>query len=225
MFRVLRSLLCLYCLFSLAYEAYQFRVLNREYDEREALIAKAADSPALPPFSVLPDRHQPLGGPLGDISPDPGYWVNRAVASHYGLKTVTLSGSELGDGEFMYQQKQEQPAALAIEAHNGRLQLSAPQENDIHVYYHGTPGLLSFLPFGVERAIFSRLAKAKKGDRELMLIPLLMAREDIKAGARRSDQLKLKSAQKLWLVEPGKPWWSTDIIPLENSRASTGQTQ
>lgn len=222
MFKFLRSLLCLYCVCSLAYEACQFQILSREYEEREALIAKAAESATLPPISVLPDRHQPLGGPLGDISADPGYWINRAVASHYGLKTVILSAPELGDGEFIYQRSAEQPASLAIKAHNGRLQLSAPQQNDIHIYYHGTPGLLPRLPFGLDQSLFARLANAKEGDWALKLIPLLMAREDIKAGDWRSDQLKLKSTQKLWLVEPGKPWWSQDIIPLSNSRVAPG---
>ncbi len=216
-FRLLRALLCVFCVCSIVYEAGQFWTLSREAEARHRILASARESAAVPPFSVKPDGHQPLGNNLADIAPDPEFWINRAVASWHGLKSVRLLPKADIDGEFAFQGSPDS-LPLRISARNGRLAL-AGQSGEYHIYYHGAPGLLALLPNGPARAIADWLAEAKSGDWRLSLVPLFMARLDldVRDGSARSGQLKLESGRRLWLARPGSPWWSSDIIPLASS--------
>lgn len=213
LFRLLRASLCLYCACTLVYEAWQFQLLHEEASQREALFAEGQTE--APPLTVRPDKYQPLGDRLGDISEDANFWINRAVAAWHGLPFVRLARAS--DAEYEY--RATDGKIIRIKSHAGRIAIEEGPGQKLHIYYHGAPGLLASLPFGLDKLLYEKLAQIQPGDWRMGLVPLLMARVDLDSG-ETSEQLKLANSRKLWLVNPGKPWYSPDVLPLAKLPAS-----
>lgn len=226
----------LWCVATLCHESIQFYKLNELTKKREAIISASKDGTAiLPRLNVKPDRYQPLGGSLPDIRVDPQFWVNRAMAAHYGLKQVmTASEYKKGDDNILAADFSElakyEPLLrnLSISIDKERLIVSVPDmsqphlEEPLHVYYHGRPGLLDVLWIPGSEKIFAWLSDAKHGEFRHYLLPLLLAREDVpivpdKNGNIRAvtDPLNLAACSRLWIVRPGEDKYSFDLLPVD----------
>lgn len=226
----------LICLSTLCYESMQFYELNKLTKTRESIIFASKDGTAiLPRLNVKTDRYQPLGGRLPDIKEDPDFWVNRAMAAHYGLKKVAAAPKIINDHGNILQADfsrltNEEPLLdnLSMDIDKERLTVSVPDidkrhlEGQLHAYYHGQPGLLDILWIPGSKKIFDWLAEAKKGEWRYYLLPLLLARVDMplvpdKNGNIQtiSDPLNLAAPNKMWIVRPGAHKYSFDLLPVD----------
>lgn len=216
-FNCLRAVLVGYCSVSLLFAAYQFNLLNGEFGKREEMLTAAYERAKVPPFSVKPTSHQPLKNNLGDISTDSDYWINRAVASFYGLKGVELIPRDGGTGCYEYKAPDDGALEIKIKLRKERFEVSLDASKQvIHLYYYGFPGVVAYLPFGLDNVIYKWLSSLNPDDWGLRLVPFLTARVDLDEAAPVSERLDIESAQKIWIVAPGEPWWSLNIIPLIN---------
>lgn len=227
---VLRVALTVVCISSVIYGGWKFWRVDNAIAQREAIFAAHKGGHAeVPPLGIRADRHMVLGSHLQDISPDPKFWVNRAVAAWYGLKSVALATPRY---PLIPETEQSRTIPLKVEADTSCLSVhyappaSAPQIEYVHIYYYGRPGLLHKLPQPIADAIFRWLEKGRTGDFRLLLIPLLCARADIKLDWSEGDAGNGKATpwgmypikNDMWLVSPGKGKFSFDLIPLKSPR-------
>ncbi|MDE5879302.1 MAG: hypothetical protein K2G99_04675, partial [Desulfovibrio sp.] len=160
-FALAARLVVLLALASVCIEGWKFYALDKEVAEREAVIAAAGGGVAyLAPLRTGPDRWQPLGGALNDISEDPAFWVNRAMAAWHGVKAVVLkkegAAARLicGGGPALEERADRDPryANLRVALDRGRIEVSVPEAGlpafagPVSLYYDGYPGLLARLP-------------------------------------------------------------------------------
>lgn len=221
----LRIALLVVCIGSLVYQGWKFwQVDNAMSLRKAAYAAHKGGHVEVPPLMVRGNRHMVLGSHLQDISPEPEFWVNRAVAAWYGLKSVAVSmpryrlmpneGQVSGDLKVVTDistvQVRYTPSALAA------------KPEYIHLYYYGKPALLHNLPQEMADIVFRWLAKGRSGDFRLLLVPILCARTDVRmdwsegitgsGSTIPSGMYPIKS--NMWLVAPGKGIVSLDLIPL-----------
>lgn len=222
-FRLGGWLLAFACGLSLCWEGHKFWQLHQFVAQREEILHSAkgvAEIPALPPG--VGDRYWVLGKYLYDLSSDPNFWINRAMAAHYGLDEVRVKGGRAtgwenyaGHGEISVRVQCEDNALRAFVADSERV------PDKLHIYYYGEPALLCALPYSAGEKIFAWLARDKVSTIRRWLVPLLLARADIvlktspggKSG--KSPALKLFSDKMFWLARPGAGPASFDVNPLE----------
>lgn len=234
-FALAARLVLLVALASVCIEAWKFWHLHEEVAVREAILARARGSVAeLPPLRTRPDRWQPLGGSLNDISEDPGFWVNRGMAAWHGVEQVVLKKDEgparrvCAGGPALLARAGEDPryANLELALDRGRIQLRVPERSTpaftgpISVYYDGYPGLVGRLPDWLAAPLRSLTGEGEGWRRYLALI--LFARADIRlapgADGRlggRSANLSLAGKDRIWLVNPDAGPLSPDLLPLQ----------
>ena len=234
-FALAARLVLLLALVSVSIEGWKFSRLAEEVAAREAVLAASRGGVArLAPLRTGPDRWQPLGGSLNDISEDPGFWVNRAMAAWYGVERVVLKKDDSGarfvcrGGPLMQARAAREPrySNLELALDRGRIEILAPDagrdafSGKISVYYDGYPGVLARLPDWLA-APLRDLAGTGEGWRRYLTL-LLFARSDIPlerdAAGRlsgRSANLALTAKDRLWLVNPDAGPLSPDILPLE----------
>lgn len=228
-------LVLLLALASVCIEGWKFSRLHEEVAAREAILAASRGGVArLSPLRTGPDRWQPLGGSLNDISEDPGFWVNRAMAAWHGMERVELKKDDRGarfvctGGPLLQARAERDPryANLELALDRGRIEIVVPDPGrdafggKISVYYDGYPAVLSRLPDWLA-APLRGLAGPGEGWRRYLTL-LLFARADIgmkpdAAGrlAGRSPNLSLTEKDRLWLVNPDAGPLSPDILPLQ----------
>lgn len=226
-------LVMLLALATVCVEGWKFIALDKEVAARERAIAAADGGVAeLAPLRTGPDRWQPLGGALNDISEDPAFWVNRAMAAWHGVRAVVLKKEgQAGHlvctgGPALRERAAGDPryANLCLALEKGRIVVSVPGPGGfagpVSVYYDGYPGLLARLPDWLA-APLRRLAGSGEGWRRYLVL-LFFARADISlkpgdAGTPtgRSSSLALQRSEKLWLVNPEAGALSPDILPLQ----------
>lgn len=227
-------LVFLLALASVCIEGWKFYRLDAEIQVREAILASARGGLAeLPPLATGPDRWQPLGGSLNDISENPDFWVNRAVAAWHGVKRVVLkkdaSAARLvctAAGLRARAERDPRYANLELALDRGRIAIAAPNpardtfRGKISVYYDGYPGLATRMPDWLAEPLRA-LAGTGEGWRRYLTL-LLFARADIplkrnaEGGfAGHSPHLALAGKERLWLVNPDAGPLSPDILPLE----------
>ena len=222
-------------LISVCIAGWKFYRLDAEIKAREVILAASRGGVArLSPLRTGPDRWQPLGGALNDISEDPGFWVNRAIAAWHGVERVELTKDDRAartvctSGPALLARAQRDPryANLELALNRGRIEIVVPDpgrdafKGKISVYYDGYPGLLSRLPDWLAVPLRS-LAGTGEGWRRYLTL-LLFARADIglerdAAGilAGCSPHLALAEKDRLWLVNPDAGPLSPDILPLQ----------
>lgn len=223
---VLRLALALFCICSLLYEGQKFWQMHLAMQHRESIYAAHKGEDAqVPPLTIKGDSHLVLGSHLPDISPDPTFWVNRAVAAWYGLKSVATA---IPQYSLTPDAEQAEQLAFAAVTDNFRIQLaytpaaSAAKTDTVHLYYYAKSSLLHKLPQVVADPIFHWLEKGRGNDFRLLLVPVLCTRADIKLDWSEGDTAKgggmlwgmypIKS--NMWLVSPGKGAFSFELIPL-----------
>lgn len=238
-FALAARLVLLLALVSVCIEGWKFSRLAEEVAAREAVLAASRGGVArLAPLRTGPDRWQPLGGSLNDISEDPGFWVNRAMAAWYGVERVELKKDDNGarfvctGGPLLQARAEADPryANLELALDRGRIEILTPDPaqdafgGKISVYYDGYPGVLSRLPDWLA-APLRGLAGTGEGWRRWLTL-LLFARSDIRLErdatgrlAGRSPNLALTGKDRLWLVNPDAGPLSPDILPLECGHA------
>lgn len=229
-FRKLRAVLCIFCIISLAQEVWAFYQVDQDIAAREVVFhAHKGGDARVPALTVRGNRYMVLGSDLQDIDTDPQHWVNRAVAAWYGLKSVaiTMSPPRLlhpsSGSDFSTQVGLTQDGTILHARYQGSAEGLHPES--LYVYYYGAPGLLSKLPQYAADPIFRWLEKGKDGDLRLLLVPILLARADIKlrwnADATAQGKTKLWGLFPLsgdvWLVRPGEQKISFDIMTLHES--------
>lgn len=226
-FQFARLALVAICLFSLGLEALKFHNLA-DFMARREKILQATGPAAVALIPTLPkdagDGWWVLGKYLSDVSPDPNFWVNRAVASWYGIKGVAVHepGEKNTGLPDAYAPPSEYAGKIAIFLDKGRISVESSAPGSAHVYYYGRPALLSLLPHWLGKRIFTWLAR--DNDWRARLVPILMARADIRLKALpdgnyqgQSIMLDLGGDERLWLVRPGKGQFSFDLLPLPKS--------
>lgn len=223
-FSVLRTVFVVYCIVSLPMEGLKFFEMNKITVQREKILLDAAGKTAeLPPYPAYSDdRYWVLGGNLADLAQETDFWVNRAIALHYGLESAVLSpqpGVTLTSENFF-------PDKAALSVQGTRITAEFKGETvratkDVHVYYYGKPAILDLLPPFVARPIFNWLVNGKQDSLREKLVPLLLARADIRllpggdnALTGKSDLLKIRDNSRLWLVRPGEDKFSFDLLPF-----------
>lgn len=225
----LRLALAVFCVCSLLYEGHKFWQVHLAMQHRESIYAAhKGEDVRVSPLSIKGDNHMVLGSHLPDISPDPTFWVNRAVAAWYGLKSVATTMPRYSltpDGEQM-----ETPTFKAV-TDSFSIQIdytpvaSNAKTDSVHLYYYAKSSLLHKLPQAVADPIFHWLEKGRGKDFRLKLVPVLCTRADIKLDWSEGDTGKgegmlwgmypMKS--NMWLVSPGKGALSFDLIPLTST--------
>lgn len=239
-FRLLRAAFVLYCVVLIGAEAQKFYRLSEITDERSRILENASgDSASLPRLPVNSgDRYWVLGKYLHDISEDSSFWVNRAVALHYGLKEVSLANPPRANFRFSSDapnhESEDSPITrnLRINFRNNRVNVDLPvaQARDLealHVYYYGAPAALSYLPKFAANFLFRWLAEAPPDSIRSRFVPILLARTDINLVpgeasdvVGHSPPLKIYSLDRVWLVKPGESRYSFEIFPLESEKDS-----
>lgn len=233
-FALAAGLVFLLALASVCIEGWKFRRLDEEMAAREALLASARGGVAeLPPLVTGPDRWQPLGGSLNDISEDPGFWVNRAMAAWHGVERVVLKKDDnaprlVCTGDALRARAEADPryANLELALDRGRIAIAVPDPardaftGKISVYYDGYPAVLARVPDWAAHALRG-LAGTGGGWRRYLTL-LLFARADIPMArdasgraAGHSPNLALAAKDRIWLVNPDAGPFSPDILPLE----------
>lgn len=222
----LQLALALFCIFSLLYEGQKFWQVHCVMQQREAIYAAHKGEDVLvPPMTIKGDSHLVLGSHLPDISPDPTFWINRAVAAWYGLRSVATVIPQ-----YSLTPDAEQAKNVAFKAVTDcfSIQLDyTPAVSDIkadsvHLYYYAKSSLLHKLPQAVADPIFHWLEKGRGNDFRLLLIPLLCTRADIKLDWSEGNTAKGEGMlwgmypipSNMWLVSPGKGAFSFELIPL-----------
>ncbi len=224
-FRFLRGTLCIFCAATLIYEVFNFTRLDALVAEREKILYAASGSATIPPLPPgTGDRYWVLGKYQPDLSSDPGFWVNRAMATYYGLeKVVGARGYKEATARIGQPQFSRTDAAIGIQVVNDRIRVemrtgAAEGAQVAHVYYYGANALLNLLPHGIARHIMAWLGTPHA---PAWLVPLLLARTDIALSASApgiitgtSPILKIFDVGRLWLVRPGGAWHSLDLLPV-----------
>lgn len=234
--RWLRSCLIIYCLVSISWESIQFQTLHEQIVLREQIITQAkGDDVIVPPLHVASDSYQTLGNELLDITSDPNFWVNRAVAAFYGLRSIRTSPESAinyltpDDDQFL---ALPESRSIKISLKDRHIEVASNPGNqknadwEAHFYYPGKPGILWQFPPFISHKIYDWLRNCQPGDWRLYLVPLLLARADVavKNGNGQSILLKLETAEpKLWLVKPGSGKVSFSIMPLTGYKQSGRQ--
>ena len=229
-FRKLRAVLCIFCIISLAQEVWAFYQVDQDIAAREVVFhAHKGGDARVPALTVRGNRYMVLGSDLQDIDTDPQHWVNRAVAAWYGLKSVaiTMSPPRLlhpsSGSDFSTQVGLTQDGTILHARYQGSAEGLHPES--LHVYYYGVPSLLNKLPQYAADPIFRWLEKGEDGDLRLLLIPILLARADIKlrwnTDGTAQGKAKLWGLFSLpgdiWLVRPGESKTSFNIITLHEN--------
>ncbi|WP_297828807.1 DUF6056 family protein [uncultured Desulfovibrio sp.] len=221
-FQAGRLVLCLFCIFSLPYEAGKFRQLDAIVTERNKILSTAQTPEAvLPRIPYMGDKYLVLGKYLPDIGPDPDFWVNRAMSAYYGFDKVRVPPFDAS-----YDGAAEALPTGRVFFSNGRLNAlmadSSQKPQKLHVYYYGAPALLASLPPALGAKIFRWLSDARPHELKTLLVPILLARVDLKIGSAvngeasgQSDYLKIINADHLWLVKPGEGARSFNLLPLK----------
>lgn len=222
---VLRIILAVFCLGSLLYESQRFWQVHLAIQHRESVYAAHKGEDVLvPPLPIQGNTYMVLSSHLADISSNPTFWVNRAVAAWYGLKSVATHISQYS---LVPDTTKDIPLRLLVDNTCINVRYSphgsAPKTEYLHIYYYGNPALLHKIPQPVADAIFQWLEKGREGDFRLLLIPLLCARADIKLNWSEDNVGKGKGiswgkypiASDMWLVSPGEEKLSFHLIPLK----------
>lgn len=218
----LRLLLVIICLLGVGVTMMKMWIVHYANVERERIIdIHKGGEVLLPPLPERGNSHMVLGTHLMDITPNPNYWLNRAVAAFYGLKSIALDTPS--------------PKSYLFEDENYKIELSQRgrrvdvrlliqsryDRKELHFYYFGLPALLSKVPKIISDPILRWLGEAKIGDARLLLVPILLARSDIKL-EKMSDILighntfwGLEYGHGIWVVRPGGSKISFDILPLD----------
>lgn len=217
------------CAASLAVESVRFYSLHKVIEQRTVILTNSKNGTAiLPELDVDSNSHQPLGGALSDLSVDPDFWVNRAMATYYGLNSIQLETS----GKFICnlikdESKLDKPdiyailneIEIAIDRDRIEIKNKYPYKlnyklnsDELHIYYSGSPGILSMFPKFLRNYIIRWLGK--KDDWRVRIVPLFCPRVDIKTGENYTRILKIEDNNTLWLVSPGESKYSFDLLQL-----------
>jgi len=220
-------LLCVWCCILIIIEVKTFYEANKINTLRESIFMSNINKDiCVPPLSVRGDRYMVLGSYQQDIEYDPNFWINQAVAAHWGLKSVALcprpermpSAQDLDD--ILFRQYWDRMTVTMR---------TAPEElrpEKIFVYYYGKPALLRFLPQTWADSIAGWLGTAPTDSWRQWLVPLLMAQgnarmkwTDLPDGrAEGRGEAKLWGLYPVdgpfWLVKPGDGAASFNLIPL-----------
>lgn len=221
-------LLFIWCVTSVIYEGSIFRSLNKTIKIRENIIIHSYGKDViLPALNVPSSRYQALGGDLQDISQDPTFWINRAIALHYGLNTVRKESA--WPSEISYFSENKQLASyLKIHLDKDRFYIKAKRtivaallEKGAYIYYYGKPALLAKIPSIIGNKLYRWISSLKEDSNFRWLIPILMARTDLDSietdmqiYSGRSPLLKLENPDTIWLVQPGGDYKSFNLIPF-----------
>lgn len=239
--RFLRGCMAFYCVVTVIIEAYDFHELHRISQIREKIILSSDDGDiVLPPIPNSANRYQVLGGELADIAEDPDYWVNRAMAIYYGVKSGRKHASlKIRRAGPFIQYKDEtagtsckSPGQIRLDRQRFNFQTEeasrALLENGVHIYYYGRPALLAKIWTPLGEYIYKWLANGKKGALRQYLVPLLMARTDLHRSesperpySSSSPIINLINPSAIWLVEPGESIYSFNLLPYREAGSSS----
>ena len=206
-------------LLTLPHELSLFLSGKAELDARDRVYAAAEGRHVrVEPLKTRGDRFFVLGAYQQDITHDPDFWINQAVARHWKLASVALRMPpdrlfSSTDGEGRRLRFLQRGATLRVlpsaELVAGR---------SYYVYYYGKAGLVRYLPACLADALTRWLQRARPGDARLWLTPLLYAQARCGEGDAAAVPLwgyyDAFPDAPLWLVRPGDGPASFRLEPL-----------
>lgn len=232
-FKMLRLSLGIFCILSLCVEAPKFFFMHQAAMVRETEILAAKEHAEVSP---LPkgngDRYWVLGKYQPDISTDPSFWVNRAFAAHYGLKSIKVNdGQQWGSYAVSPGIGESALKGVSVVLEDGKIVVKADdctnfeKASPVHLYFYDANSLLNLLPKVAGDRIYSLLAHANRGSFLSCLVPILLTRTDISLSPSPLGGMHGESTHKnvfgddrLWLVRPGDGKLSFDLIPLDKQK-------
>lgn len=214
-----------YCGGSLIGEYNEFYSLHKVVEQRTEILKNSKNGSAiLPAIQVESSSHLPLGDALSDISFDPKFWVNRAMATYYGAKSIRLESPRefqckfrTADTNIDIQYASTTINEIEIGINRDRIELKNKyhdklSSDELSIYYFGFPTILKIFPKSMRIGIARWLGK--NDDWRRYLVPIFCPRVDIKTKDNISRILKIEDYNNLWLVSPGKSKYSFDLLPL-----------
>lgn len=234
--RAARLFFVIWCLALIPREMLLFRSVDAACRERETLYAQSpGKAVCVPPLPMRGDRYMVLGSYQQDIEYDANFWINQAVAASRRLKSVALCPRPercLGVPDAR-REGGSQPA-LAARQYWDRLDLrlrlpeGRARPDQAYVYYFGNPGLARRLPQSWADGLARWLGRGETASLRQWLVPVFFARADAPlAWAKSADGRDVgRGSAKLWglypqdaplyLVRPGAPATSFDLLPLRD---------
>ncbi|MBO4335711.1 MAG: hypothetical protein J5846_07760 [Desulfovibrio sp.] len=228
-------LLCMASLVSLCYDGWKFLRVQHLMQQRDALYAEhTGENVRVMALDVQGDTRMVLGYQLQDLDRDPDFWLNRAVAKYWGLKSVAIEDEVPRRFHLALQDTFGKDCMLSLRTEKGRLAVDLmltsqdePSYREVSFYYYGKPAMLYLLPYPINDAIAERLGQNLT---QSWLVPLLLARttaslswsqgEDGRYHARGSAKLwgLCPGSFPFWLVRPGEDELSFSVRFLPESR-------
>ena len=237
-FQFLKCILIIYCLITIPYESWKFFYVTEKITERENIYLKNSGKDVeITPLDVFGDRYMILGSYVNDISVSKDYWINRAIAKWYGVRSVRLSqnSSKLPciicyrqEGSKIYAQIDTQSEKKYMNNEGYVLKVEADlakfsEKKLLHFYYVGSPGLITLFNYGIVQNIPKILEEKKNYGFAKYLVPILYTRTDIKLDLindRYSGEGilwgKLPVDSKIWIVKPWENATSFNVYPMDN---------
>ncbi|MBO4369263.1 MAG: ABC transporter permease, partial [Desulfovibrio sp.] len=208
-------LFCAACLCTLCLEAWKFYTVHRITQQRDAIYAShRGEDVRVPALSVQGDSRMVLGYHLKDLDWDPEFWLNRAVAKYWELKSVAIEETPQRSFHMRLSDALGNDCALVLRTDKGRLLVDIavssteePAYRDLYIYYYGKPAALYLLPQFINDTIAESLNERFPLPQ---LVPLLFARSTAALIWRRGrDGLyHATGVADLWGISPGTfPFW------------------
>lgn len=220
--RLAQVVFALFCLALLTQELLTFTTVHRLVQAREALYSRSAGLDVrVRPLPVYGDPYMVLGTKLQDLSLNPRDWCNQAVAAYWKLNSVAFSPSP---------ERRFEAKGVTARLRGNMLEVSLPpgsgRPGEVHVYYRGRPALLGLFPGTRSANIAGQWLMSGRWGR--YLTPLFYARATAPVHAPAGENAPARATVDLgglypnhdffYLLRPGAPWYSTDILPLREVR-------
>ena len=206
-------------LLTLPHELTLFLSGKTELDARDRVYAASAGRDVrVEPLKTRGDRFFVLGAYQQDITQDPGFWINQAVARHWNLASVALRLPP--DRRFRHTDGEGRRTLFLQHGATLRLlpSVEAVAGRSYYVYYYGKAGLVRYLPAVLADALTRWLQRARPGDARLWLVPLFYAQARFREGDAAPVPLwgyyDAFPDAPLWIVRPGDGPASFRLEPL-----------
>ena len=222
--RVLRIFLCCVgavAVVMLVQDAYKFYFVHAITEQRDALYAEhRGQDVRVPALTVQGDSRMVLGYHLNDLDRNPDFWLNRAVAKYWDLKSVAIEDEAQRTFQLDMRDAQGNVCTGRLWTDKGSLFVDLhvasqkqPPYNKLYIYYYGKPAALYLLL----QPLNDSIARHMDADFFLpQLVPLLFAQSSAPltwtqiapSEFRATGSAKLwgqcAGAFPFWLVPPGK---------------------
>lgn len=203
------------CVLTLTVDVWKFYRVNAVAEQRNTIYAEhKGQDVRVPALPVQGDSRMVLGYHLSDLDRNPNFWLNRAVAKYWGLKTVALEDEAQRVFQPVIKDVQGNVCRVTLRTDKGNLfvdiQVASqkqPAYDALYIYYYGRPSALYLLL----QPLADSIARHVDADFFLpQLVPLLFARSSASLTWTQISQSEFRAtgSAKLWGLSAGfYPFW------------------